>query len=97
MCMCVCVCALLSVKTSIAIYIGMVWFLAKWISCKTRFAWFLEIAFVREVGSYACLCVTVCVCVFAWVCVRVNVVTHHFLFAPPLCMTIFLCLPQSSY
>ena len=26
--------------------------------------WFLEIAFIREVGMFACVCVCVCVCVF---------------------------------
>ena len=25
----------------------------------------------------------------------IYVITHHYLFVPPLCMTIFLCLPQS--
>ena len=28
-------------------------------------AWFLEIAFVREVGMRVCVCVCVCVCVSA--------------------------------
>ena len=28
-------------------------------------AWFLEIAFVREVSTYVCACVCVCVCVCA--------------------------------
>ena len=29
-------------------------------------AWFLEIAFVREVSMRVCVCVCVCVCVDVW-------------------------------
>ena len=36
-------------------------------------AWFLEIAFVREVGIRGCVCACVCVCVCVWACVRVCV------------------------